>query len=157
MNEKSLPAAPHSWLDSFGMTVSIACAIQCTFFPLIVSVLPLLGLGFLAGDGIERVFLGTSVILAVSSFSWGFRYHRQLYIFLFLISGLGSILFSRVWVKENFEIPLVVSGALLLASGHLLNRRLCRLCAYCKTVDESVECHAKNLAEKTAPKMAIRS
>ncbi|HEY7166149.1 MAG TPA: MerC domain-containing protein, partial [Candidatus Binatia bacterium] len=49
----SLPTA--SWLDALGTTVSVACAIQCTVFPFIIGVLPLLGLGFLAGDGIEKV------------------------------------------------------------------------------------------------------
>jgi len=133
MKEKTISVVPHAWVDSFGTTVSIACAIQCTFFPLILTVLPLLGLGFLAGDGVEKVFLGTSAVLGLSSFSWGFRYHRQLYIFLFLISGFVLIFFGRVWVQEKFEILFVVSGALVLASGHLLNRRLCRLCADCET------------------------
>ena len=133
MNERSSPVTPHSWVDVFGTTVSIACAIQCTVFPLIVSVLPLIGLGFRAGDGVEKVFLGTSIVLAVGSFGWGFRYHRQLYIFLILISGFALIFFGRFWVHEKFEILFVVSGALVLASGHLLNRRLCRLCADCET------------------------
>jgi MerC mercury resistance protein len=133
MNGKISPASPRSWVDSFGTAVSIACAIQCTLFPLVISVLPLLGLGFLAGDGIEKGFLGTSVVLAVGSFTWGVRYHQQFYIFLFLISGLFLIFFGRVWVQEKFEILFVVSGALVLASGHLLNRRLCRLCADCET------------------------
>jgi MerC mercury resistance protein len=131
IDEHSAPTA--SWLDALGTTVSVACAIQCTLFPLVISVLPLLGLGFLAGDGVEKVFLGTSAVLGLSSFSWGFRYHRQLYIFLFLISGLALIFFGRVWVQESFEILFVVSGAFVLASGHLLNRRLCRLCADCET------------------------
>jgi MerC mercury resistance protein len=101
-----------------------------------VSVLPLLGLGFLAGDGVEKIFLGTSVILGVGSFTRGFRYHRQLYIFLFLISGLALIFFGRVWVQESLEILFVVSGALIPAGGHLLNRRLCRLCATYKADEE---------------------
>ena len=131
IDEHSTPTA--SWLDALGTTVSVACAIQCTVFPFIIGFLPLLGLGFLAGDGIEKVFLATSAVLAVSTFTWGFRYHRQLYIFLFLISGFALIFFGRFWVHEKFEILFVVSGALVLASGHLLNRRLCRLCADCET------------------------
>ena len=78
MKEKTSLVASHACIDSFGTTVSIACAIQCTAFPLIINVLPLLGLGFLAGDGVEKVFLGTSMVLAFGSFSWGFRYHRQI-------------------------------------------------------------------------------
>ena len=105
MDEKVFAAAPHSWFDTFGTTVSIACAIQCSIFPLLVGVLPLIGLGFLLSDGIERFFLATSAVLAI---------------------GAG-----RLWVSDRYEIPLVVSGALVLAVGHFLNRRLCRLCATC--------------------------
>jgi MerC mercury resistance protein len=136
MNEKSSPLAAPLWLDSFGTTVSVACAIQCTLFPLMIGIFPLLGLGFLVGDEVEKVFLGSSIVLAVSSFSWGFRHHRRFYIFVFLISGLGLIFFGRFGLKENFELPFVLSGALLIARGHLINRRLCRLCDNCKLAYE---------------------
>jgi len=131
MQEKISSMMPHDRVDSFGTTMSIACAIQCTLFPLMIGIFPLLGSSFLVGDRIEKIFLGTSIVFAVSSFSWGFRYHRHVYIFLFLISGLGLIFFGRFWVRRNFELPSVVSGALLIASDHLLNRRLCRLCNKC--------------------------
>lgn len=120
--------APRPWIDSLGATVSIACAIQCSVFPLLVGVLPLLGLGFLLGDGVEKVFVATSVILGVSSFTWGFRYHRRFHIFGFLVSALALISAGRFWVDERYEIPIVISGTLVLTAGHFLNRRLCLLC-----------------------------
>lgn len=132
MDERVTFKAPQSWLDSLGTTVSIACAIQCTFFPLLIGVLPLVGLGFLAGDGVEKVFIVISIILAVVSFSWGFRHHKNLYIFLFLVGGLALIFTGRLWVEHSFEIPFVVSGTLAFAAGHFLNRRLCRLCISCE-------------------------
>jgi hypothetical protein len=118
-------------MDSLGTTVSIACAIQCSVFPLLVGVLPLLGLGFLLGDGVEKIFVATSVTLAVSSFSWGFRYHRRFHIFIFLVSALALISVGRYWVDERYETPVVISGTLFLAAGHFLNRRLCNLCKAC--------------------------
>jgi hypothetical protein len=132
VDEKVSIVARQSWVDSLGASVSIACAIQCTLFPLLIGVLPLVGLGFLAGDGVEKVFLVTSVILAVGSLSWGFRRHKNLYVFLFLIGGLLLIFTGRVWVDANSEISFVVSGTLVLAAGHLLNRRLCQLCVVCE-------------------------
>ena len=132
MDEKVALAGPRTWMDSLGTTVSIACAIQCTFFPLLISVLPLVGLGFLTGDGVEQVFIVTSIVLAVGSFTSGFRHHRRFYILLFLVSGLTLIFTGRVWVADGFEIPFVVSGTLVLAAGHLLNRRLCQLCVDCE-------------------------
>jgi hypothetical protein len=132
VDEKVSLLAPRSWVDSLGASVSIACAIQCTLVPLLIGVLPLVGLGFLAGDSVEKIFLWTSIILALVSFSWGFRHHKKLYVFLFLVGGLLLIFTGRIWVDESSEISLVVSGTLILAAGHLLNRRLCQLCVVCE-------------------------
>ena len=131
MAKNDYAVAPRSWIDSLGATVSIACAIQCSVFPLLVGVLPLLGLGFLLGDGIEKIFVTTSMVIAVSSFTWGFRYHRRFHIFVFLVSSLALIIAGRFWVDERYETPIVISGTLVLAAGHFLNRRLCNLCKEC--------------------------
>jgi hypothetical protein len=137
VDERASLVTPPSWVDSLGASVSIACAIQCTLFPLLIGVLPLAGLGFLAGDGVEKVFFVTSIILAVGSFSWGFRRHKNLYVFLFLIGGLLLIITGRVWAEEHSEISFVVSGTLVLAAGHLLNRRLCQLCVVCEATENN--------------------
>jgi MerC mercury resistance protein len=131
MEEKILVVERPFWLDSLGMTVSFACAIQCSLFPLLTGVLPLLGLGFLAGPEMERILLMISVVLASGGFYFGFRYHNRYYIFMFLIAGLALICTGRISLDGNLELPFVVSGTLLLASGHVLNRRLCLLCRGC--------------------------
>jgi len=99
---------------------------RCSF-----GVLPLLGLGFFVGDGIEKIFVATSIIIAVSSFSWGFRYHRRFHIFVFLVSAVALISIGWLEIDELYETPIVISGTLVLAAGHFLNRRLCRLCKEC--------------------------
>jgi MerC mercury resistance protein len=137
VDERASLVTPPSWVDSLGASVSIACAIQCTLFPLLIGVLPLVGLGFLAGNGVEKVFLVTSIILAVGSFSWGFRRHKNLHVFLFLVGGLLLIFTGRIWVGENSEISFVVSGTLVLAGGHLLNRRLCQVCVACEATEKN--------------------
>jgi hypothetical protein len=131
MDKNVYAVAPHSWIDSLGTTVSIVCAIHCSVFPLLVGVLPLLGLGFLLGDGVEKIFIAASLILAGSSFTWGFRYHRRFHIFVFLLSALVLISAGRYWVDDPHEPSIVISGTLILAAGHFLNRRLCRLCKDC--------------------------
>ena len=77
MNDTASHAVHRWWLDAVGTTVSVACAIHCSLFPLLFTVLPLIGWGFLLGDGLELVFLITSFVLAVSSFGSGFRAHRR--------------------------------------------------------------------------------
>lgn len=131
MNDHASQVVHRSWLDSLGATVSLACAIQCSLFPLLVGILPFLGMGFLLGDGLEQVLLVTSLVLAVSSFGLGFRAHRRFYIFVFLFSATVLILVGRLGVDPRYEVPLVVLATLVLGAGHLLNRRLCRLCAMC--------------------------
>jgi hypothetical protein len=131
MEEKISVLGRPLWLDSLGMTVSFACAIQCTLFPLLTGVVPLLGLGFLVGAEIERILLIISVVLAMGGFCFGFRYHKRYYIFMFLIAGLALIFTGCISVDGNLELPFVVSGTLLLASGHIWNRRLCLLCRGC--------------------------
>jgi MerC mercury resistance protein len=137
VDEKVSLIAAQSWVDSLGASVSLACAIQCTLFPLLIGVLPLMGLGFLTGDGVETILVVTSITLAVGSFSWGFRHHKNLYVFLFLIGGLLLIFTGRIWVGENSAIPFVVPGTLVLAAGHLLNRRLCQLCIACEASEKN--------------------
>jgi len=151
MDEKVFAEPPRSWIDSLGTSVSIACAIQCSVLPLPVGVLPLLGLGFLLCDGIEKVFLASSTLLAVSSFSWGFRYHRRFYVFLFLVSAAALIIAGRLCVDERYELPFVVSGSLILTAGHFLNRRLCRLCAECgenRQMGEQASAHVRSQGRK---------
>jgi hypothetical protein len=147
MDENASQAVRRSWLDAAGTTVSVACAIQCVLFPLVisvlpfpllVSVLPFLNLDFLVGGGLEKAVLATAIVLAVGSFSWGFRFHRRFYVFLFLILALGLIFAGRVWLENRYQIPFVVSGALILAAGHIFNRRLCRLCLACRAPEPEV-------------------
>ena len=133
MDEKFSAVARHSWIDSFGATVSIACAIQCSIFPLLIGVLPLVGLGFLLNDHVETIFLVIAIVVGIGSFAQGFRAHRRMYVLLFLAGAMTLIFIGRQSVDQEFELPLVVSGSLVLATGHFVNRRLCRLCAECNS------------------------
>ena len=81
MDEKFSAVARHSWIDSFGATVSIACAIQCSIFPLLIGVLPLVGLGFLLNDHVETIFLVLAIVVGIGSFAQGFRAHRRIYVY----------------------------------------------------------------------------
>jgi hypothetical protein len=50
-----------------------------------------------------------------------------------LAGGFCLILAARVVFEANLsaEIPIVVIGALLIATSHLMNRRLCQACIVC--------------------------
>jgi hypothetical protein len=119
------------WIDSMGAWVSLSCAVHCAALPVLFGILPLIGLGFLAQDTFEKIFLTLSVALAFGSLSWGYRLHRRWSGFLILGCGLSLILTGRNLTAPGYEILFVVSGAVFLAGAHILNRYLCHRCHDC--------------------------
>ena len=125
----------HSTVDNFGACLSFACAVHCMAVPLLITVLPLIGLGFILAESTELVMVVAAGGLAVGSLTWGFRNHRKRRVFLILGGALMLIIIARLGVSENAEVIFTVIGGLLLVSAHLVNRHLCRTCQPCKTLD----------------------
>ena len=121
-----------SRLDRVGGCVSLGCAVQCLAMPLLITVLPLAGLGLLLEGPMETFFMGASMTLATVSLCWGVRVHRRWGASLILGAAMGLILAGRWAVEGPYELLLVVMGALLLATMHLLNRYLCHQCVHCQ-------------------------
>lgn len=166
MDEKLHAVVRHPWVDSLGTMIAVACAIQCAALPVLISLLPFqslvtllsfMGPWLLLSGGLEKFLLVTAGALAVGSFSWGFRSHRRFYIFLFLVAAAGLVLIGRVWANNWHQIPFVVAGSLVLAVGHVLNRRLCRLCAACTGHAENGERSALRSGESQNSALANRS
>lgn len=117
--------------DRAGTWLSLLCAAHCMASPLLVTMLPLAGLGFLVQEATEGLFLAASVALAAASLCWGFRLHGRWRVLLFLVGALGFIVVGRWMANGASERTLVVIGAGMLTAGHLLNRHLCSACAAC--------------------------
>lgn len=123
------------WLDKTGATLSWLCAVHCLAMPFLISFLPLVGISFLAHEGIEYVFIGLSVAVALVSLLPGyFRSHRKIRTLLFFISGIGFIVFADLLFEESIfgKIVFVLIGAICVTLAHFLNRRLCRACLNCR-------------------------
>ncbi len=129
------PSAAALWVDQLGAGLSLACAAHCMATPLLLSLLPFVGLGFLADESVETLLLGTSLVLAVGSLCWGFRVHHQRRTLLLLGAAFLLIVAGRFSPEETAEVVCVVLGAGLLAVGHLLNRYLCKTCLQCQASD----------------------
>ncbi len=114
-------------VDNIGVFVSSACAIHCLALPLAVTFLPLVGLGFLAGEPAEYAIIG-AVLLAAGSVVAGVRHHRRWRAFLTLVLAVGVIVTGYLATEGSFEVALHVTGGVLLATTHLVNRHLCRTC-----------------------------
>jgi len=126
-------------LDKAGATASLACAVHCAAMPLVITLLPLLGLTFLADERLEWGLLGLSALLGVSSLCLGFREHGHRRALAILAVGLslmalGRIAEERQWGRASVLV-VVLSGSTIAAS-HLLNRRLCHACRRCRPAGE---------------------
>ena len=125
----------HELADTTGAYLSVACAIHCLAMPLLVAVLPLIGLGFLANERAELFLILGAIGLAVGSLAWGIRNHRSWRALLILIVALAFIATARTAVESTFEVVFYSIGAILLASAHLVNRHLCKTCPACEPED----------------------
>ena len=126
----------HPLVDNVGACVSFACALHCMATPLLIIALPLIGLGFFVSESAELVLIVAAVGLAVGSLTWGYRHHRKWRIFLLLGGAFVCIFIARFRVPEQYESIFTACGGILLMAGHLLNRRLCRACQHCETLED---------------------
>jgi hypothetical protein len=129
--------------DKTGAAVSWVCAVHCLAIPLIVSSFPLLGLSFLAGEAVEYVFIGLSVVIAaVSLLPAYFKSHRKIRAVLLFTSGIGFMIFSDILFEDDLtgKIVFVSVGAICITLAHFINRHLCKTCRNCDEPD-AVHCH----------------
>ena len=118
-------------LDRIGITATSLCALHCILLPVLLPVLPLMGLSFLADHAWEHVFLlMTAALGSIALFSGFKRYHKRLYPFYLLYLGV-----ALYWIKHNFsetdEIYFIIAGASLIVAAHFINIKLCNSCKQC--------------------------
>lgn len=121
-------------LDKAGTAASLLCALHCALMPLAITLLPLVGLQFLAEGWVEWVLIGTSAILGVSSLCLGFKEHKSRRALAVLAAGLTLVVLGRIIEEQQlgpWGIPTLVLGGIVIAGAHLLNRKLCMDCRTC--------------------------
>lgn len=123
--------------DRLGFSASTICAIHCALLPLLLSVLPTLGLGFLAHGAFEIIMISTSIVIAAVSLGGSYRIHRKLNPILMMISGGIILVFNFFGHESHAEIieplhPYIAAFAgLMIAGAHWVNMRLCSNCNAC--------------------------
>lgn len=115
-------------VDCIGACISLSCAIHCIAMPLLITILPLIGLGFFVSEPAELIIIGVAVVLALGSIVWGIRHHQRWRAFLVLVVGIAFIATAHISAEGIYEVILHSSGGILLASAHLVNRHLCKTC-----------------------------
>ena len=122
-------------LERAGMIASFACAVHCALTPLVIGVVPFLGMRFLADERAEWILVGVSMAIGISTLLPAYiRRHRQAKPLLLFASGLCLILLGHLGPAAGplTEMPMAVSGGLLVTASQLLNRRLCQSFTTCQ-------------------------
>ena len=135
--DRDLPASGRAGavdLDISGALLSTCCAIHCATVPVVAAVLPAIGLGILAHEGVESALMGLSILIGIASLGLGYRAHRRRRIVVILAVGIGMLILGRSaegWEAEPVGTALMIGGGLTIATSHLLGRRLRRSCVAC--------------------------
>lgn len=122
-------------LDKVGATASSLCAIHCMIMPFIITILPLLGLGFLSSEWVEWTLFGLSAIIGISSLCLGYRKHKNRIAPIILTIGLAFLGLGRYAHEHSWGIKgiaLLVIGGFTIAASHWVNHRLCSTCHTCQ-------------------------
>jgi len=114
--------------DRLGATASFLCALHCAALPFVLTVLPALGLGFLAEHAFERVFIAFASALALTVLIRGYRQHHSARALAVLAPGLALLWLGGFVVDGHDTVGLhallVSIGGSCVAFAHLTNLRL---------------------------------
>ena len=109
-------------MDFVGFVASLLCAIHCAGLPFLLSIMPLVGLGFLENPYIEYGMILLSCIIASYSLIRGYtQYHKKVLALIIVFFGFSFITLGRLLEIESLEIALTSSGAVAISTAHLIN------------------------------------
>ena len=118
--------------DILGIAASTLCAIHCLATPVAITLLPGYMGEFWESAEVHYLFAVFVVLFGISAMIPGYRRHRDNRIMALMSLGLGLIVFATVFpnpeIREIIELPVLLTGGMLLISGHLLNYRCCLKC-----------------------------
>lgn len=121
-------------MDTLGIAASSLCLVHCLAMPLVVGILPIIGLKFLEGHQAHvtlAFFVLTFALLAIVP---GYLRHRRGDILAMMLVGVGLVLYAtfvaRFTLGEAAELPIITIGNLILVFTHLRNRSLHKCTAH---------------------------
>ena len=114
--------------DRFGFAASLLCAIHCAALPVLLALLPSLGIGIWLGEGFEQAFVVFATLLGLFTVIWGYRRHRAVRALWLLLPGLAVLWIGVLYAPLHHAlVPHAVAmtlGGTLVGLAHLANLRL---------------------------------
>ena len=139
MSQKSLSfTLPPSLVNGLGIGASGLCIMHCLLTPVVVLLIPLVGLVLPGEEEVHKVFLLVVSSLGLLAFTSGYMRHRRAIILALPLAGIALLAtptladeLAGVEMGELAESLFVVSGGTLMILGHWLNQTFCRSCEQC--------------------------
>ena len=122
--------------DRIGSVLSSLCAVHCMCMPVLIGLLPAIGMSFLGGHAFERVACVTMVLLAAGCVWSGCHVHRHWGLLALLAAGAALVIYIQFGgpPDENeartdwHEAMAMFVGGSAIAASHLLNLKLRHRC-----------------------------
>ncbi|MBA3988758.1 MAG: MerC domain-containing protein [Idiomarina sp.] len=149
----------HKPFEKTGIWLAIVCALHCLLVPVLLPTLSLIGLSFLGAESLERGILLVSAVLGGVAIGIGSRHHRSPLPMLALATGV-VLYFNKHNIGHEFghlwEIPVVLVGASLLITAHVMNLYMCRV-AKAKNCDVAADEPATSSPVTSSPATSSHS
>lgn len=118
----------HSLLDRIGATGSLVCAIHCALLPILIALLPSLGIALWLDDGFETVFVAFASLFGLAVLVWSYRRHRAMRTLGMLVPGLVALWVAVLYPPLHHSVVphavVMTFGGTLVGMAHLANLRL---------------------------------
>lgn len=124
----STPAKGH--IDKISIGLSALCAVHCLVLPIVAGVLPALAAATASHAHFHVLMLVLVLPLSGLALGSGWLRHRDGIVLLLGLCGMGlmalAVTLGHDLLGETGERWMTLTGAFILASGHVRNFRRCR-------------------------------
>lgn len=113
--------------DRVGFAASLLCAVHCALLPVLLALVPALGLKFGGWTDFDQAFVVFASLLGATTLTLGYRRHRAFHAWVLLVPGLLLVWgasFTPLHRHGLAHTGMMMLGGLALAGAHLVNLRL---------------------------------
>ncbi|MBW3550759.1 MAG: MerC domain-containing protein [Proteobacteria bacterium] len=113
--------------DRVGFAASFLCAVHCALLPVLLGLMPALGLKIGGWIDFDQAFVVFASLLGATTLGLGYRRHRAFHAWVLLVPGLLLVWvasFTALHDHTTTHVVMMTVGGLALAAAHLINLRL---------------------------------
>ncbi len=124
-----------SALELLAVIGPIVCLVDCIVIPLVLIVLPLVGIHQIYHGLSDQVIAFIALILCAPSLIPGFLKHRRKRVLTLMAFGFGSIFIANFLghvIDQSMHLLMTILGSLLLIKANADNRRFSKCCSHQK-------------------------